>query len=171
MVATVTQLHSPAQEIERLQSLFAKQKAAFRHTPMPTAKARIEQLNKLKAAVIRHQDSIASAVNEDFSCRAKDETLIAEIMITVQSLNYMIKNVRKWMRPSRRHVSALFAPSFNQVVYQPLGVVGIMVPWNYPTGHRTARHRDCLGQPSHDQDVGIYPSRQRGNQRSAGRSF
>ena len=109
MVATVTQLHSPAQEIERLQSLFAKQKAAFRHTPMPTAKARIEQLNKLKAAVIRHQDSIASAVNEDFSCRAKDETLIAEIMITVQSLNYMIKNVRKWMRPSRRHVSALFA--------------------------------------------------------------
>jgi coniferyl-aldehyde dehydrogenase len=132
MVATVTQLHSPAQEIERLQSLFAKQKAAFRHTPMPTAKARIEQLNKLKAAVIRHQDSIASAVNEDFSCRAKDETLIAEIMITVQSLNYMIKNVRKWMRPSRRHVSALFAPSFNQVVYQPLGVVGIMVPWNYP---------------------------------------
>lgn len=55
MVATVTQLHSPAQEIERLQSLFAKQKAAFRHTPMPTAKARIEQLNKLKAAVIRHK--------------------------------------------------------------------------------------------------------------------
>lgn len=132
MVATVTELHPPTQEIERLQSLFVKQSDAFKQHPMPTANARIEQLNKLKAAVIRHQESIASAVNEDFSCRAKDETMIAEIMITVQSLNYMISNVRKWMRPSRRHVSALFAPSSNQVIYQPLGVVGIMVPWNYP---------------------------------------
>lgn len=132
MVTTASKLHSPAQETERLQALFAQQKEAFKHNPMPSAEARVDQLRKLKAAVIRHQDSIARAVNEDFSCRAKDETMIAEIMITVQSLNYMITNVRKWMRPSRRHVSALFAPSSNQVVYQPLGVVGIMVPWNYP---------------------------------------
>lgn len=132
MVATVSKLHSPEQETERLQALFAQQKEAFKHNPMPSAATRVDQIRKLKAAVIRHQESIASAVSEDFSCRAKDETMIAEIMITVQSLNYMINNIRKWMRPSRRHVTALFAPSSNQVIYQPLGVVGIMVPWNYP---------------------------------------
>ena len=48
-------------------SILIREATAFRHTPMPTAKARIEQLNKLKAAVIRHQDSIASAVNEDLA--------------------------------------------------------------------------------------------------------
>src|SRR5690554_7297032 len=36
------------------------------------------------------------------------------------------------MKPSKRHVSMLFAPSHNKVMYQPLGVVGIVVPWNYP---------------------------------------
>ena len=90
------------------------------------------KLRKLKAALVQQQDSLVKAVNEDFSCRAEGDTLIAEIMTTVQALNYMVKNVRKWMRPSGRHVNMLFAPASNEVVYQPLGVIGIMVPWNYP---------------------------------------
>ncbi|NLQ17073.1 coniferyl aldehyde dehydrogenase [Marinomonas sp. M1K-6] len=132
MVSTVTGMHPPAQEIARLQDLFAKQQSAFHCHSMPSAASRIDQLRALKVALIHHQDAIIHAVNEDFSCRAKDETLITEIMMTVQSLNYMIKNIHRWMRPSRRRVSLLFTPSSNQVIYQPLGVVGIMVPWNYP---------------------------------------
>src|SRR5690606_24774047 len=80
----------------------------------------------------KHQDTLASAVNQDFSCRSKDETLIAEIMTSVQGINYACSHLRGWMKPSKRHVHMLFAPSHNQVIYQPLGVVGIMVPWNYP---------------------------------------
>ncbi|MBQ0728765.1 MAG: coniferyl aldehyde dehydrogenase [Thalassolituus oleivorans] len=132
MVATVTDLHTPDREIERLRTLFIQQKQAFRSHPMPSPEERVEQLRRLKQGLIDNQDKLISAVNQDFSCRSKDETLVAEIMITVESINYMINNVRKWMRPSRRHVSMLFAPSYNQVVYQPLGVVGVMVPWNYP---------------------------------------
>ena len=132
MVATVSTLHSPAQEIERLHALHHQQLEAFRADPMPDAAARIEKLRKLKTALVQQQDSLVKAVNEDFSCRAEGDTLIAEIMTTVQALNYMVKNVRKWMRPSGRHVNMLFAPASNEVVYQPLGVIGIMVPWNYP---------------------------------------
>ena len=120
------------QEIERLQQLHQQQQRAFRDHPMPDAAARISKLRALKSALIEEQTSLINAINEDFSCRAEGDTLIAEIMTTVQSLNYMIKNVRKWMRTSDRHVNPLFAPASNKVMYQPLGVVGIMVPWNYP---------------------------------------
>lgn len=119
-------------EGERLASIFQQQKAAFRSAPMPAAADRIRKLRALKTAVMRHQEALAKAVGDDFSCRSRDETMIAEIMTTVQSINYMVKHVRRWMRPSGRHVNMLFAPAANQVVYQPLGVVGIMVPWNYP---------------------------------------
>lgn len=134
MVATVTPLQTPQQdqELQRLQHIFAAQRQAFRQQPMPDAASRIADLQRLKAVVLKYQDELVSAVNQDFSCRSKDETLIAEIMTSVQGINYACRRLHGWMKPSKRHVHMLFAPSHNQVVYQPLGVIGIMVPWNYP---------------------------------------
>lgn len=118
--------------IQAMQENFAKQKAHYKANPYPTASERIANLEKLKQAIIEHQDELADAIYADFSCRSKDETRIAEVMVTVQGINYLIKNVKKWMKPSKRHVGMLFMPSSNQVLYQPLGVIGIMVSWNYP---------------------------------------
>ena len=53
-------------------------------------------------------------------------------MPTVSQINYQLKNVRRWMKPERRHVGAAFQPAKAFVQYQPLGVVGIIAPWNYP---------------------------------------
>jgi hypothetical protein len=44
----------------------------------------------------------------------------------------MRRNIRRWMTPERRRVSVSFVPASNRVLYQPLGVVGIIGPWNYP---------------------------------------
>ena len=132
MVATVTSLHSPNEELERMHSLFKQQQQAFRNNPMPSADERIADLKRLKAAILKYQDELAAAVNQDFSCRSTDETMIAEIMTSVEGINYACKRLRGWMKPSKRHVSMLFAPSHNHVMYQPLGVIGIMVPWNSP---------------------------------------
>ncbi|WP_430460575.1 coniferyl aldehyde dehydrogenase [Thalassolituus sp. LLYu03] len=132
MVATVTSLHAPDQELQRMNTLFRQQQQAYRQHPMPTAAERIADLKRLKQAVLNYQDELATAVNQDFSCRSKDETQIAEIMTCVQGIDYQVKHVKGWMKPSRRHVGMLFAPSHNHVMYQPLGVIGIMVPWNYP---------------------------------------
>lgn len=115
-----------------MHSLFKQQQQAFRNNPMPSADERIADLKRLKAAILKYQDELAAAVNQDFSCRSTDETMIAEIMTSVEGINYACKRLRGWMKPSKRHVSMLFAPSHNHVMYQPLGVVGIMVPWNYP---------------------------------------
>ena len=132
MVATVTDIHQAHAELERMTSLFRQQKQAFRANPMPSADERISQLNALKKALLQHQDALAEAVYQDFSCRSRDETKIAEIMTTAEGINYAKARLRRWMKPEKRHVAMLHAPSGNQVMYQPLGVVGIMVPWNYP---------------------------------------
>ena len=119
-------------EVVRLKELFARQKDAYRKSPMPSADQRIAHLKALKDITIKYQDQLAAAVNEDFSCRSKDETLLAEILTSVEGINMAIKKTRKWMKPSKRAVGMLFAPAKNEVRYQPLGVVGIIVPWNYP---------------------------------------
>lgn len=119
-------------EVVRLQELFARQKEAYRKSPMPSADQRIGHLKALKSITIKYQDQLAAAVNEDFSGRSKDETLLAEILTSVEGINMAIKKTRKWMKPSKRSVGMLFAPAKNEVRYQPLGVIGIIVPWNYP---------------------------------------
>ncbi|KZZ50425.1 MAG: coniferyl aldehyde dehydrogenase [Saccharospirillaceae bacterium] len=132
MVATVTDIHEAHAELERLHTLFRQQKQAFRNDPMPSAERRIEQLEHLRSALLKHQDNLAEAVNADFSCRSRDETKVAEVLTTIESIKYAKTRIRGWMKPEKRHVGMLHAPSSNQLIYQPLGVIGIMVPWNYP---------------------------------------
>ncbi|NVK36512.1 MAG: coniferyl aldehyde dehydrogenase [Gammaproteobacteria bacterium] len=132
MVATAAQMNDEQAQITYLHEVFAKQKAAYAKAPYPSAKQRRDDLDKLAAILREYKDELAEAMNTDFSCRSKDETLLAEIMVTLEGIKYNRKNLKKWMKPSRRHVSALFAPASNKVHYQPKGVVGIMVPWNYP---------------------------------------
>lgn len=132
MGATAAELQVTDTEISRMKDLFEKQKGAYSNAPMPSADQRILHLKRLKEVVLKYQDELAAAVYEDFSCRSKNETLIAEILTSVQGINDAIKHTKKWMKPSKRKVGMLFAPANNQVVYQPVGVVGIIVPWNYP---------------------------------------
>lgn len=132
MVATSAELQATDSEISRMKELFVGQQNAYRNAPMPSAEQRIDQLKRLKDVTIQYQDRLADAVYQDFSCRSKTETMVAEILTSVQGINDAIKHVKKWMKPSKRKVGMLFAPAKNQVVYQPVGVVGIIVPWNYP---------------------------------------
>lgn len=132
MVATASQLQDEQAQIAHLHDVFAQQKAAYSKTPNPSYQERITDLNKLDKALRQYKEALAEAINQDFSCRSKDETYLAEIMITLEGIKYNRKHLKKWMKPESRHVSALFAPASNKVHYQPKGVVGIMVPWNYP---------------------------------------
>ncbi len=53
-------------------------------------------------------------------------------MPSLHGIDYASKRLKRWMKPSRRSVNLVFQPARSKVVYQPLGVVGIIVPWNYP---------------------------------------
>lgn len=135
MVADIAQfktLQQNQQQIARLDELFARQREAFRAAPMPSAEQRIQWLKALRELLFNEQDALIRAISEDFSNRSADETLLAEIMPSLHNIHYAAKRVKKWMRPSRRSVGLAFQPASAKVVYQPLGVVGVIVPWNYP---------------------------------------
>ncbi len=132
MVADVAYLHEQHLQIDLMRQLFERQRAAFRALPMPSADSRITQLKSLKAALLTHQDQLIDAVDRDFGRRSADETRLAELLPTVEAIRYTLRHLKRWMRASRRRVGLAFQPGQARVVYQPLGVVGIIVPWNYP---------------------------------------
>lgn len=80
-----------------------------------------------------NREALIQAVNTDYGCRSRHETLFTEIVPALQGIDYAIRHVRRWMKPQRRHVDLLLFPGArNRVVPQPLGVVGVIVPWNFP---------------------------------------
>jgi coniferyl-aldehyde dehydrogenase len=81
--------------------------------------------------LLEYREAITQAINADFTARSADETLVAEILPCVEQIGYVRKRLRRWMKPSRRQVGLQFQPARARVVYQPLGVVGIMAPFNY----------------------------------------
>lgn len=123
---------SAATEPARMESLLARQREAYGGSPMPTLAERSRHLMTLKTLLVEHKDALAEAVSADFTARSADETLFAEIMPCVQSIDYTLKHLRRWMKPDCRWPGLHFLPARTFVVYQPLGVVGIMVPLNYP---------------------------------------
>src|SRR5690606_10386518 len=108
------------------------QRAAFRAQPYPAAEQRIEHLDRLKPLLLDHMDEIAAALKADFGHRSEDETKLAEILTSLEGIKYYRKRVRKWMKPQKRGVGAMGFPGAASVIYQPVGVVGVIVPWNYP---------------------------------------
>jgi coniferyl-aldehyde dehydrogenase len=132
MVADIAYLQQTQQQISQLESLFQRQREAFRANPMPSADQRIQWLSSLRELLFSEQEALIAAISQDFSNRSANETLLAEIMPSLHGIHYAAKRLRKWMKPSRRSVGMAFQPASAKVVYQPLGVVGVIVPWNYP---------------------------------------
>lgn len=117
---------------DQLTALLHQQRAAFQSDPMPSAQARQGWLQALRDTLVREQQALIEAISSDFSNRAQEETLFAEILPSLKCIDHSSKNLRKWMKPSKRKVGIAFQPGSAKVFYQPLGVVGIIVPWNYP---------------------------------------
>ncbi|TVP14328.1 coniferyl aldehyde dehydrogenase [Shewanella sp. KCT] len=115
-----------------LNQLLARQKVSFREQGAPSRQQREAQLIALKQALLSHQQAIVEALNTDYGHRSPDDSRISDIMPCVNNINYTLKKLKGWMKPSRRHAGILLAPAKVQVQYQPLGVVGIIVPWNFP---------------------------------------
>ncbi|UVJ43802.1 coniferyl aldehyde dehydrogenase [Pseudomonas sp. LS1212] len=132
MTADVAYLQGSQSSLSELEQLFAAQRQAFAANPMPTAAQRRQWLKTLHELLINEQTALIKAISRDFSQRSADETLLAELMPSVQGIHYASKHLKGWMKASRRKVGLAFQPAAAKVVYQPLGVVGVIVPWNYP---------------------------------------
>ena len=115
-----------------LEDLLQSQRNAYLQNPAPTFEERKTTLLTLRKTLIDNKQPLIEALHQDFGGRAHNESLLAEFMPSLEGINYILKRLKKWMRPSKRHVGIQLQPASAKVIYQPLGVVGIVVPFNYP---------------------------------------
>lgn len=118
---------------ERLKSALAAQRTAYLAAPVPGFAERCDDLRRLRAFLRDHQDAIAAAISADYGHRSKHETLLCEIAPAVDGIGHTLRHLKGWMKPQRRGVDLKSFPGAkNRVIPQPLGVVGVIVPWNFP---------------------------------------
>ena len=115
-----------------LLSLLDKQRQAYAAHPYPPLAQRQQWLKSLRRLLSDEREVLIDAISQDFSHRSPDETLFAELMPSLHNIDYALKHLKRWMKPSSRSVGVMFQPASARVLYQPLGVIGIIVPWNYP---------------------------------------
>ncbi|QHF05698.1 aldehyde dehydrogenase family protein [Pseudomonas asturiensis] len=124
--------HHADQALQAMASAFTAQRAAFSANPMPPAEQRLQWLKQLGKLLSEHRQALIDAIHQDFGHRSADETLLAELLPSLLGIRDARKHLKRWMKPSPRRVGLAFQPASAKVVYQPLGVIGVIVPWNYP---------------------------------------
>ena len=116
-------------EIDRL---FNLQKAAFAQDPYPSRETRAARLDALIEIVEANETAIVEAVAADFGTRAPAETISADILMTIGAARHARRNLARWMRPRNVPTPLHLKPGASRILPQPLGVVGVIAPWNYP---------------------------------------
>ncbi len=115
------------------QTRFDEQRAAYRAEPAPTHAERLADLKMLSRLVSENEFAIVAAISADFGNRSEFETLFSEVFPVQAAIHDAARRLKRWMKPRRRSVDLLTFPGArNRVIPQPLGVVGVIVPWNFP---------------------------------------
>jgi len=109
------------------------QRTAYLAHPVPSVAERRADLQQLERFVRENRQAILAAISADFGHRSTHETLLLEVTPFLAGIRQCRQHVKRWMRPQRRHIERLtFGLARNEVIPQPLGVVGVIVPWNFP---------------------------------------
>jgi coniferyl-aldehyde dehydrogenase len=107
-------------------------RAAQARDPLPGWVTRARRLHALEALLRDHRNDIADAIHADFGCRPAEETDMLEVFPSLSAVRHALRHGKRWMRPQRGLADLAFLPGRTELLPQPLGVVGIIVPWNYP---------------------------------------
>jgi coniferyl-aldehyde dehydrogenase len=124
-------MDTPALDAVDLRPLLDQVRAAHRRQ-VPSYAQRMADLDRLADAVRKHRDELAKTVSADFGRRSRHETLAADVMTTLDEIKYLRRKLKGWMRPQRRGINLAFLPARGEIRPLPLGVIGIVAPWNYP---------------------------------------
>ena len=119
-------------DLKHLRELFDAQHQASRaQTEVPLA-TRQSRLLAMKALIDDHGAALAQAVQQDFGVRSPQLTEIADLFVLRTLLSHTLKSLPKWMKPQKVSTPLYLQPASACLVRQPLGVVGVVSPWNYP---------------------------------------
>ena len=115
-----------------MKALFDLQRAAFERQRQPDERLRRDRLQRLLEITRRNEADIVAAASEDFGHRAAADTLLGDLLPTLAAIRHAQRHLRRWMAPRRVPTPLHLWPGRSRVMRQPLGVVGMISPWNYP---------------------------------------
>ncbi|MGY3389641.1 coniferyl-aldehyde dehydrogenase [Bradyrhizobium sp. USDA 3311] len=118
--------------LRALDDAFHAMVARSRAEPAADLAERLDRLARLRAVVADNEERFRQAISADFGHRSAVETTIAETMMVYSEIRHATKHLKSWMAPQRIATALQFLPARNRLIPQPLGVVGIIAPWNYP---------------------------------------
>src|SRR6188768_4012609 len=118
--------------LRALEDAFHAMVERSRAEPAATLAERQDRLARLRAVVANNEERFRQAISADFGHRCAVETTIAETMMVFSEIRHATKHLKSWMAPQRVSTALQFLPAKNRLIPQPLGVVGIIAPWNYP---------------------------------------
>lgn len=111
---------------------FRAQREARDRFPGLSREERLGALASLESLLRDNTAALCAAVDRDFGGRSAAETRLLEIFPAVEAITHARRHLASWMKPRRARTNFWFLPGRSRVMVQPLGVVGIVVPWNYP---------------------------------------
>lgn len=118
--------------LAEMNAAFAAQRRGVEREMYPSLQTRIDRLRRLHATIKHYSQDIIDTISQDYGNRPACETILAELLYVDIAVNHASKNLARWMRPRRIATSILHFPGKNRLMAQPLGVVGVIGPWNYP---------------------------------------
>ncbi|MFQ8430524.1 coniferyl aldehyde dehydrogenase [Amaricoccus sp. W119] len=119
----------PEEEAHRL---FDLQYRASRDEPPASYATRRDRLDRLRKMLVENDAAFVEAIGADFGNRSNHETELFEIVTVLNALRHTRRNFKRWMRDERRPVDMAFKPASARIRHEPLGVIGIIAPWNFP---------------------------------------
>jgi len=119
-------------DVPELHRLFETQRARSVEAPFPEWSVRRDRLQRLRRVILEGEAEIEAAIDADFGGRPAVETQLAEVFPCLAEIRGALRHGAGWMRPRAASVGPWFLPARAEVIPRPLGVVGIIVPWNYP---------------------------------------
>jgi coniferyl-aldehyde dehydrogenase len=122
----------PFTKPDSLRWAFELQREAFAEDMWPSRKERQDRLDRLLALTERCSEAIVRAAAADFGHRSPHVTRLADVMMVQATIRHTRRRLGRWMQTRRVPTSLPFLPGKSRLMPQPLGVVGVMAPWNYP---------------------------------------
>jgi coniferyl-aldehyde dehydrogenase len=115
-----------------VQEKYERLRAAYQVEPFPSREQREERLERLERMVLEHREAFIAAIDADWQGRSRHETLQVELLVSVLAARDARRALGAWMKPRSVRPKWFFFPSQSYVEHLPLGVVGIIAPWNCP---------------------------------------
>ncbi len=114
-----------------MQESLVAMRSFFESGQTKTFAYRKAQLTLLRNAILEYENEIYEALYTDLG-KPKEETWVTETGMVLNEINHAISNLQKWMKPQRTGTNLVNLPSSSYTIAEPLGVVLIIGPWNYP---------------------------------------